>query len=82
MGSFNPFSKPKVAPAPPPPPPPVVPSAENSAEDIALAQAEEKERRKQQRGRAATVLSGPRGITARGDDANAGGIATKTLLGG
>ena len=79
MGSFNPFKKPKVQSIAPPPPPPVVPSQERSAEEIAAAQEEEKQRTRRQRGRAATVLTNPRGITARGDD---GGVATKALLGG
>jgi hypothetical protein len=82
MGKLNPFSAPKApTPAPivmPAPVPVAAPSAENSAEAIAKAQADEKERLKKQRGRAATMLTGGQGVM--GDDTS--GLATKTLLGG
>jgi hypothetical protein len=84
MGKLNPFSAPKPptpAPIAMPAPIPVAvaaPTAENSAEQIAKSQAEEKERLKKQRGRAATLLTGGQGVM--GDDTS--GLATKTLLGG
>jgi len=84
MGSLNPFKKPKAAAITPikmPDPIPVAtaaPSAENSADQIAKAQADEKERLKKQRGRAATLLTGGKGVM--GDDTS--GVATKTLMGG
>lgn len=80
MGSLNPFKSPK-APAPAPiimPAPVEVATVDNSAEEIAKAQAAEKERLKKQRGRAATMLTGGAGVM--GDDTS--GLATKTLLGG
>lgn len=84
MGGFNPFKAPK-APAPvpiqmPAPLPVAVaaPTADNSAADLAKAQADEKERLKKQRGRAATMLTGGQGVM--GDDTS--GMATKKLLGG
>lgn len=82
MGSL--FSKPKApAIAPVRMPAPVTPAqaaptAANSAEEIAKAQAAEKERLRRQQGRAATILTGRRGTM--GDDSS--GLATKTLLGG
>jgi hypothetical protein len=86
MGSLNPFKKVK-APAPvkisSPAALPIAvaaPTAENNAENIAKSQAEEKERLKKQKGRAATMLTGGRGVL--GDDTTSGGIATKTLMGG
>lgn len=80
MGSLNPFSKPKVpAPAPIQKFEPIaVPTEKDNQADISRAQAEEKERRKTQRGRAATMLTGGKGVM--GDDSS--GLATKTLLGG
>lgn len=84
MGSLNPFRKPK-APAPvviqrPQPVAPVeaAPTKENATEEISAAQEEEKKRLKKQRGRAATMLTGGRGVM--GDDSS--GLATKKLLGG
>lgn len=84
MGSLNPFKKPK-APAPvviqkPPPvvPAEVAPSQVNNAEDIGDAQEDEKQRLKKQKGRAATILTGGKGVL--GDDSS--GLATKKLLGG
>ncbi|TXH10039.1 MAG: hypothetical protein E6R04_06305 [Spirochaetes bacterium] len=84
MGNLNPFSKPKtpkpaqiIAPSPVPAAV-AAPTEDNSAQDIAKAQAAEKERLKRQRGRAATLLTGGRGVM--GDDTS--GLATKTLLGG
>ena len=79
MGSLNPFKKPKV---PRPAPiqkfdPIAVPTEKDNAAEIAKAQEEEKERRKTQRGRAATMLTGGQGVM--GDDTS--GLATKTLLG-
>ena len=44
-------------------------------EDAEGAAAKEMERRKRQRGRAATLLT-------QGDDTSSGGVATKKLLGG
>ena len=85
MGKLNPFRAPSApAPAPIAMPAPIpvavaAPSAENSAESIAKAQAEEKERLKTQKGRAATLLTGGKGVL--GDDTTSG-LATKKLLGG
>lgn len=84
MGSFSPLkmlgglaggaSKPRA------PEPVKIPTEDNSAADIAKAAEEEKQRRKTQKGRAATILS--RGVM--GDDSSTGssGLATKKLLGG
>jgi hypothetical protein len=85
MGKLNPFKAPKVPKAArivAPAPIPVAvaaPTVDNSAEDIAKSQAEEKERLKTQRGRAATLLTGGKGVL--GDDTTSG-LATKKLLGG
>lgn len=74
MGSLNPFKKPKM--------PEVkqieVPTEKNSAKDLSQAAEDEKQRRKNQKGRAATILSNQKGIL--GDDSS--GVATKRLLGG
>jgi len=72
MGGLNPFSKPKM----PAIEPVKIPTKEESAEDIAKAQEEEKKRLRTQRGRAATILNKPEIV---GDDS---GLATKKLLGG
>ena len=78
MGSLNPFKKPKVRTPAPVAAPPATPTLEESAEEISLAQKKSKERRRKQRGRAATILS--RGEGVLGDDS--AGLATKRLLGG
>lgn len=83
MGSFNPFKMVKSlvsGPATPKAPEPVkIPTEQESAADIAQAAEEEKQRRKTQKGRAATILS--RGVL--GDDTSSGaGLATKKLMGG
>lgn len=72
----NPFKKPKI-PAPPP-----VPKGPTDAE-IAAASEREKQSRRFQQGRAATMLSGADASNVGGtlgDDVS--GIATKKLLGG
>lgn len=81
MGAINPFKKPKI-PAYTPPvvqaPPPVVavPTVETSAKDTTAAELADQDRRKTQKGRAATVLSGPsEGVTGTS-------VAARTLLGG
>ena len=76
MGSINPFSKPKI-PAPPP-----VPKGPSDA-DLAAASERDKQGRRQQMGRASTILSGSDvskigGVL--GDDTS--GLATKKLMGG
>lgn len=74
MGFMSP-SKPRL----PPPPKPV--TREASAKEISDAHEAEKDRRRVQKGRAATMLTGGRGVM--GDDSSgAGGLATKTLMGG
>lgn len=70
MSSLNPFKKPKMK-------VPDVPKVDNT-KAVAEAQAQELERSKTQRGRAATLLTSGRGVY--GDDST--GLATKTLLGG
>lgn len=77
MGSLNPFKKPKM-PAPPPLPKEVTQSPEEKAAMIAEQQEADKKKRYSQRGRAATMLTGGRGVM--GDDSS--GLATKRLLGG
>jgi len=78
MGSLNPFKKPKVQTPTPVAAAPATPALTESAEDIALAQEEGKQKRRKQRGRASTILSRDEGVL--GDDS--AGLATKTLLGG
>ncbi len=83
MGKLNPFKAPKVPQVQyTPPPEPIatpVPTVDNSAADIAKAQAEDEKKRKQQKGRAATVLTkGSSGGSIFGDDQ---GVATRTLTG-
>lgn len=83
MGSLNPFSKPKPQPISLPtvePTAAAAPTLQNSAADIAKAQADETTQLKKQRGRAATILTSGRRVA--GDDSSSGGLATKALLGG
>ena len=79
MGELNPFKKPKVATpaALPEAPAEVDVSNEQTQEELAAAQEEDRIRRSKQQGRAATILS--RGQSSQEDT---GGLATKTLLGG
>ena len=81
MGFFSAPKVPQYTPPPPPPPPPAPVTVDTSQDDINKAQEAEKKRLQQQRGRAATILSGSQGVL--GDDsAGVGGVATKKLLGG
>lgn len=79
MGSLNPFKAPK------PKPPPPVPQGPSDAE-LAAAAEDSKRARRDQRGRASTILS--KGEDASkvggvlGDDSSRGGLGTKKLLGG
>ena len=77
------FSAPKPPPAPvyvPPPEPTAPPPTEdNSADELAQASADAKDKARKQKGRAATLLTGGQGTL--GDDSSAG-VATKKLLGG
>ena len=54
------------------------PAAGPSRKELAAAEARTRERLQKQRGRAATVVTGPQGVI--GDDST--GIASKVLLGG
>lgn len=81
MGGLNPFSRPKPAPAPAallPPPPPPAPKVEDTQAEGSESKEEQRRRLAQQKGRAATLLTGSKGVV--GDDSS--GLATKKLLGG
>ena len=68
MGSLNPFKKPKM--------PEVKMPEDTSKADLAKAEEEDLRRRKEQRGRAATLLTSK---GSNGDDSY--GVGTKALLG-
>lgn len=69
------FLMPKAPAPPPPPPPPAPPPAYDDEERKAKVAAEQAEIRRKRKGRGATILTGPQGLT---EDET---LQKKTLLG-